>query len=309
MTDQKFDSIIFDCDGVLVDITDSYDKTIDKTCRYILKKFYNIDAITIDAKIIDGFKASGGFNDEVDLTFACILILYTANKLEKNADPRQFLYTVIEHADKTGISSVQTYLESLFDISTILSELGSLESRHDNLVYSTFDQFFFGPELYQKLFSKESNFSESGMIHNDKIIISQNLIKTLQKTFGTKLAIVSGRGLESIRYTLQNPILNSFDLNSSAFLEDEPRELAKPNPATLIRAIKSMGSYHCLYVGDSMEDYLMAKGATNAQSLTTFCAVIGTSKNPEQKRKLFEDLGVDIIVDSIHDIPKVLNLV
>ena len=28
---QKFDSIIFDCDGVLVDITESYDLAIDKT--------------------------------------------------------------------------------------------------------------------------------------------------------------------------------------------------------------------------------------------------------------------------------------
>ena len=83
MNNQKFDSIIFDCDGVLIDITQSYDKTIDKTCRYVLKEFAGIDSITIDHKIIDGFKASGGFNDEVDLTYAAILSLYTANKLNK----------------------------------------------------------------------------------------------------------------------------------------------------------------------------------------------------------------------------------
>ena len=35
---QKFDSVIFDCDGVLVDITQSYDETIDKTCRYVRKR-------------------------------------------------------------------------------------------------------------------------------------------------------------------------------------------------------------------------------------------------------------------------------
>ena len=175
MNDQKFDSIIFDCDGVLVDITESYDKTIDKTCSYILEKIAGISSIPIDHKIIDGFKESGGFNDEVDLTYACIISLYTANKLQKKE--KEFLFQVINNADKTGITSVQKYLESFSDISEFISRLGSLENRHDNLVYSIFDQIFFGPQLYQKLFKKNSIFSESsGMINNDKIIVSKNLI-------------------------------------------------------------------------------------------------------------------------------------
>jgi len=65
----KSDTIIFDCDGVLIDITQSYDLAIIKTTQYVLKNLGNInDAIDIDFKIIDGFKSTGGFNDEVDLT-------------------------------------------------------------------------------------------------------------------------------------------------------------------------------------------------------------------------------------------------
>lgn len=306
MSNQKFDSIIFDCDGVLVDITQSYDKTIDKTCRYVLKEFAGIDSITIDHKIIDGFKASGGFNDEVDLTYAAILSLYASNKLGK--EPLEFVYEVISNADKTGIRSVQSYLESICDISEFLSKLGSLDDRHNNPVYSIFDQLFFGPELYEKLFDKQSKFSEEGMISNDKVILSVSFLETLQKEFGKKLAVVTGRGIESIRYSLKD-MLNYFDTKSSAFLEDEPRELAKPNPAALIRAIKSMESKNCLYVGDSMEDYIMAKDATQEGHPTTFCAIVGTSTNPEDRRRLFSDSGVDMILESINDIPKVLNLV
>ncbi|MFB5632084.1 MAG: phosphatase, partial [Nitrosopumilus sp.] len=139
MNNQKFDSIIFDCDGVLVDITQSYDKTIDKTCRYVLKEFAEIDSIQIDHKIIDGFKASGGFNDEVDLTYAAVLSLYASNKLNK--EPLEFVYEVILNADKTGIRSVQSYIQSCCDISEFLSKLGSLGDRHNNPVYSIFDQF------------------------------------------------------------------------------------------------------------------------------------------------------------------------
>lgn len=306
MNNKKFDSIIFDCDGVLVDITQSYDKTIDKTCRYVLKEFAGIDSLTIDHKIIDGFKASGGFNDEVDLTYAAVLSLYAADKL--NEDPSEFICKVISKTDKTGIQSVQNYVESVCDISEFLSKLGSLDDRHSNPVYSIFDQIFFGPELYAKLFGKPSMFSEKGMISNDKVILSVSLLKTLQKEFGKKLAVVTGRGVESIRYSLKD-MLNYFDVNSSAFLEDEPRELAKPNPATLIRAIQTMKSQNCLYVGDSMEDYMMAKDATAAGKHTTFCAIVGTSTNPEDRRNLFAKSGVEMILESINDIPKVLNLV
>ena len=79
------DSIIFDCDGVLIDITKSYDLAIIQTTQYVLKNFAKIDnAIDVDFKIIDGFKATGGFNDEVDLTYAAIITLVAANLLKKD---------------------------------------------------------------------------------------------------------------------------------------------------------------------------------------------------------------------------------
>ena len=60
---QSIDSIVFDCDGVLIDITESYDLAIQKTVDYVLKEFANItNSISITAEIIDGFKATGGTN-------------------------------------------------------------------------------------------------------------------------------------------------------------------------------------------------------------------------------------------------------
>ena len=39
----KFDSIIFDCDGVLVDIRNSYDEAINKTISAIMKELFDDD--------------------------------------------------------------------------------------------------------------------------------------------------------------------------------------------------------------------------------------------------------------------------
>jgi len=42
MKANEFDSIIFDCDGVLIDVTESYDTTINKTISYAVKEMSDI---------------------------------------------------------------------------------------------------------------------------------------------------------------------------------------------------------------------------------------------------------------------------
>ncbi len=304
----EFDSIIFDCDGVLIDVTNSYDNAIIKTTDFVLKNFANVfNATLITRQIIDEFKKTGGFNDEVDLTYASIISLTAANNLNK--DGTKFILEVIENANQTGISSVEKYLDKLnADVSDIRKKL-SYPGRHsENLLYSVFDQLFYGETLYQKLFNKKSQFNEKGFIDNDKVLVSKELLDNLRKKFDDKTAIVTGRGLDSISYSLKE-LLNQFNIKNSVFLEDESRDLAKPNPEALLRSIRGLNSSHCLYVGDSMEDLIMAQKATEIGKKTTFCGIIGTSNNPSEKRSFFEKNGAILILDSIQLLPKVLNLV
>ena len=302
----EIDGIIFDCDGVLIDVSKSYDLTILKTTRYFLENFAKIyDSIDIDFKIIDGFKSTGGFNDEVDLTYAAIISIVAAKKLEK--DQTNFIFDVINNADSSGILSVEKYLENQVDISDIKKQLSYPGEHHKNPLYQIFDQLFYGPELYQKLFGNSSKFSEPGLIEQDDVILNNSLLEKLQKRFDTKIAIVTGRGKESISYSLKT-LLQKFDLKNSVFLEDESRELAKPNPQPLINSIKGMNCVLTLYVGDSMEDFIIAKKVTEFGCKTIFCGIIGTSKNPQEKLELFQRNGAILVLDSINLLPNVLNL-
>ncbi|MCH9658920.1 HAD hydrolase-like protein [archaeon] len=302
----QIDAIIFDCDGVLIDITKSYDLAIIKTTQYVLKNFAKIDdAIEVDFKIIDGFKSTGGFNDEVDLTYAAILSLAAATKSKK--DQMEFIFNVIKNADSSGIASVEKYVENSVDISEIKKILSYPGTHDENLLYQIFDQFFYGPELYGKLFKNTSRFSEPGLIEQDDVILNHSLIKKLQNRFNSKIAMVTGRGNESVRYSLKE-MLDKFDLKNSVFLEDESRDLAKPNPKPLMDSIKGMGSTCTLYVGDSMEDFIMAKKVTELGCDAVFCGIIGTSKDPLEKLDLFEQNDAILVLDSIHLLPKVLNL-
>jgi len=301
------DAIIFDCDGVLINIKNSYDQAITKTTEYVLKKYGKIsNPLQITSEIIEAFKETGGFNDEVDVTYASILSLIAASKL--NNDAKEFIIKVITNADSTGIKSVEKYLDGLtVDISSMKKILNFPGKHSENLLYSIFDQIFYGPELYIKLFGKQSEFSQSGLIENDVVIVSDKILDVLKKKFGDKIAIVTGRGIESIRYSLKE-LLEKFNIENSVFLEDEQREFAKPNPESLLRSIRGLQAKHVLYVGDSMEDFVMAKKATEQGFKTTFCGIMGTSKNPEQKKTFFEQNGVLLILDSILKIPNILNL-
>ncbi len=302
----EIDTIIFDCDGVLIDITKSYDLAIIKTTQYVLKNFAKInDSIDVNFKIIDGFKSTGGFNDEVDLAYAAILSLVAAKKLKK--DQTIFIFNVIENSDSSGIVSIEKYIENLVDVSEIKKILSYPGTHDQNPLYQIFDQFFYGPKLYQKLFKNPSKFSEPGLIEQDDVILNDSLIEKLQKRFNSKIAMVTGRGKESVRYSLKE-MLDEFDLENSVFLEDELRELAKPNPKPLMDSIRGMNSASTLYVGDSMEDFIMAKRVTELGHKTVFCGIMGTSKNPLEKLDLFERNDAILVLDSIHLLPKVLNL-
>jgi len=306
---KSLDGIIFDCDGVLIDVSNSYDLAIKKTTDFIVKKFAKInESNVVNTQMIDGFKATGGFNDEVDVTYAMIISVVAAKKLRKSFS--EFIFDVINNSDQSGITSVEKYLDILkVDLSEIRKKLAYPGSRYTNILSSIFDEIFYGSELFYQLYKKKPDFFDGkGLIENDIILVKKQLVDSLKKKFGKKLAIVSGRGVISAGYSLKE-LFEEFDLKNSKFLEDEPRELAKPNPQSLISSIKGLGSTCTLVVGDSTEDYIMAKKSDEMGNKTIFCGIYGTSKDPETKRKLFEKKNVEIILETIDLIPKALNLV
>ncbi len=306
---KNLDAVIFDCDGVLIDITNSYDLAIKKTVDFVLKEMASIDQPNIvSSKMIEGLKATGGFNDEVDTTYSLILSVVSAQKLNRTAS--EFIFDVIKNADQTGILSVEKYLDTLdVDISEIRKKLAYPGSHDTNPLYSRFDEMFYGTNLYYKLYKRKPQFfNGKGLIDNDIVLLRKELIEKLRKKFGKKISIISGRGFVSTKYSLKT-LFDEFDLKNSRFLEDESREFAKPNPQPLISSIKGLESSCCMFVGDSVEDFIMARKSDELGNRTIFCAIYGTSKDPETKRNLFEQKNADIILKSIDLIPKALNLV
>lgn len=306
---KQLDSIVFDCDGVLIDVSNSYDLAIKKTVDFIIKEMAQVnESGLVTTSMIEGFKATGGFNDEIDVTYALILSVVSAKK--KNEPFPKFVLRVIENADQTGIKSVEKYIDNInIDVFDIRKKLAYPSKKFQNPLSSIFDEMFYGSELYLQLYKRKPQFFDGlGLIENDIVLLNKDLAQSLHDKFDKKIAIVTGRGLLSAKYSLKD-LFDEFDLINSRFLEDEPREMAKPNPQSLISAINGMNGKNSLYVGDSMEDYIMARKANESGIPTIFCGVYGTSKDQNAKRSLFESNNADMIVKSIDLIPKTLNLV
>jgi len=305
---QKFDSIIFDCDGVLVDIRNSYDHAINKTISAIMKELFN-DKIgnIVTSKIHFGLKSVGGFNDEVAVVYAIVMTLVASKKSKINFE--KLIVDVIDNATESGITSIDDYFKNQnIDLMEIKTKLDYENSRKVSYIHRIFNQLFYGPKLYEEIFNETSQFSEKPLIDLDSIVLDNNLMSKLKNRFGSKVTTVTGRGKFAFSYSMKN-FLDNFDMKNSVFLEDRPLNLAKPNPESLIESISKINSKCSLYIGDSMEDLLMVQKCQEKGHDVSFCGIYGSSDEPELKYELFQKNKASFILESIQELPKALNLV
>jgi len=305
---QKFDSVIFDCDGVLVDIRNSYDHAINKTISAIMNELFD-DKVSdiVTSKILYGLKATGGFNDEVAVVYAVVMTLVASKK--SNTEFKKLIIDVIDNANEFGINSIDNYFSSQnIDLAEIKSKLDYENSRKISYVHKIFNQLFYGPTLYGEIFNEKSQFTEKPLIDLDNIVLDDNLMSKLKTRFGTKISTVTGRGNFAFSYSMKN-FLDNFDIKNSVFLEDRPLNLAKPNPESLIESISGINSKCSLYIGDSMEDLMMVEKCKEHGYDVSFCGIYGSSDEPELKYELFQKNNASFILESIKELPKALNLV
>jgi phosphoglycolate phosphatase-like HAD superfamily hydrolase len=306
--DAVMDCLLFDIDGVLVDIRKSYNSAIKKTAEYMLKSitgrsFRNL----VTDQIILKFRQSGGFNNDTDTTYA--ITLATLAKAPKSiAEGRRFLAKVAENADESGYISVEKFL-STYDIEKWKSLLAYPAPVQESTLARVFDELFYGPELFRKQNHLEPKHWTAGrpLIKNDRLAASAKTMKKLNEMFDGNLAIVSGRSRLAAEYSL-SPVMKYFNIDACVFLEDEKREYAKPNPYAIKRAMKAMNAQSAVYAGDSAEDLLMARRAEKETGAKiAFVGVYGYSPQPSKTRAKFRQEGVEAMAKSANQLPSIVS--
>jgi len=307
----EYEAIIFDIDGVLIDVINSYNQTIAKTIEHILNNRFNISLADFPTEeLISKFRHTGGFNNDIDTAYSMILTIVYCKLMEKSGinEIYGFFIELLNKLDDKGIISVEKELEKYGKIEDIIIKLNY--PKEDNIISTIFNEIFYGPELFRMQFKKDPKYYfDEPLIKNDKLIIHESTIKDLSKKFNGNLILISGRSKISAYFTL-NDILNYFIKDACIFLEDEKREYSKPSPYAIHKVFNHLNLKSAIYVGDSIEDLLMVKkfkAETRCEKIV-FCGVYGKNTNfSEPLKKLFEIKGADFMVETVNDIPNILN--
>jgi HAD superfamily phosphatase len=304
---------LFDIDGVLVDVRRSYNLAIKKTVEFVMNNMTGISHTgqLVPDTLILKFKQTGGFNNEIDITYAIILALMSVPFIDWNSNKGDFLFTVAENADETGTVSVEEYLSSLCTSSHI-------KKLKEDLMYpapvgvsqlaTVFDELFYGPTLFRKQHKIEPRYyCGKPLIDNDEIVIRKQTIKAISEKLSGSVALISGRSRLAAQYSLRSTF-NMFDQKASVFLEDESRKHWKPSPYSIKKAITHFGAKTSFYVGDSVEDLYMIKKAEKDMNVKIlFIGVYGCSVQPEDTIRKFNENNVAIIIENVNCLAELMK--
>jgi len=299
-------AIILDCDGTLVDISESYNACIKHTVGFFLEKldnkpWYNF----VTDRLIQILRASGGFNNDIDTSYVCILMAL-ASKSNSIEDAREFAYKIASKSDARGIVSIEEALSN-YDIHYPKNVLNYPSK--ESILIRTFDEFFYGKELFKQIYGIDSNI-DHGFIEYDRLIITNDTLEYLKNKFNDNIAIVSGRSKIATKYTLKN-MINKFNLNASVFIEDEERNgnkmMSKPSPYSLIRSLELMNVNKAICVGDSVEDLLMSKNAKKYGYDISFIGIYENGLDSNKQLSIFTELNADIIIRNVNLLPNVIK--
>jgi HAD superfamily phosphatase len=305
--------IIFDIDGTLIDTRESYNKSIKKTVQFLVKYIdiskENLGKIVSD-ELIFKFRKSGMFNNDIDTSYALVLSILCGPP--KKSDLLFFIENIAQNTSSKGIKSVENYLKDyseirLKQIKKLLRYPGDVNT---SIIARAFDEYFYGPQLFKKQHGTNSKYySGRPLIENDILLATNSTLKKISNMFDMRTGIVSGRSRIAAEYSLKS-VFEFFDMKGSVYLEDEKREMGKPNPSALIKSVKSFGVSNAFYVGDSAEDLFMVQRARKISNLDIkLIGVCASNASSNQIRSLFTSNGTSLIVKNINELPNILNKV
>lgn len=284
------DAVILDIDGVLVEVSDSYRRAIVESLEHVYGE-------SIEYEHIQLFKDAGGFNNDWDLTYAAALYL-----LARREKPELSIetYTGLIAASGGGLLAAETAIADELDPASrekVLSEWDTERLR------DVFQQLYLGRDLYCELEGDDPDLDTEGFIHDEPVLLDPDTREALE---AWPLGIITGRPAAEADIALERVGLDIPD--DQRFTMDDWEE-GKPDPKALLTLADRLHADRSVFVGDTLDDIHTAVNADEASTSQTYHAVgvlTGGLTGREGRRK-YRSAGADVIVDSINDLPELLD--
>jgi phosphoglycolate phosphatase-like HAD superfamily hydrolase len=328
---QNKNLIVFDMDGVLIDVSKSYRDSVRQTAKLFFKNAPASEKLPEPLfRLTDlaAVKHSGGLNNDWDLS--CLVINLLFNLIEKppvceSKDPWERYHETISQCD---LSTLIEFLESTQKPLSVLLQrtektknpfiygLYAGDVGSGNIIKHIFQEVYLGKALFETTYGVPPRFyHDEGFIHREKLLIDTGILDELSKN--NFLAIATGRPRAEADYPL-----NRFDLKKyfskvlalEDCLEEEERlarkdgkkvSLSKPDPFMLdaIAADQSNPVAGYFYIGDMPDDMSAAKRSEAGYK------GIGLTLSAPDKASLIKELqraGADYIIEDFNQLKSLL---
>jgi HAD superfamily hydrolase (TIGR01548 family) len=284
------DAVILDIDGVLVDVADSYRRAIVESIEYVYGDTIEYDDIQL-------FKNAGGFNNDWELTYAAAL--YVLARREK---PRLSIetYTGLIAASGGGPTAAETAIADELDPASrekILAEWDRTRLR------DVFQQLYLGSALYRELEGEEPDLDTEGFIHDEPVLLTDETRRALETW---PLGVLTGRPAAEAEIALDRVGLSIPE--EHRFTMDD-WEAGKPDPHALIELADRLGADRPVFAGDTLDDIRTVNNAAEVDPSRTYhgVGVLTGGLSGEKGRRKYRSAGADIIIESINDLPDLLE--
>ena len=279
--DFSMDLLIFDMDGVLIDVSRSYRETIQRTVDIYLETCLGVGrgkGRLVTKEDIFLFKSAGGFNNDWDLTSSLLLYLLSISGFPPSPRRKQFssVGEVVSHL-KTRSSNLNkniTHLIQRKNLPPFIREVklagGGLKGvrkalkdswegwvyrdgdlNRENVVKRIFQEVYLGKNFTSFYRLPPLFYKKQGLYLQERLIIPKGILSSLRKRY--RLGIASGRPRFEAELALKRfRLLPYFDsvVTLDECHEEENRifrttrrkvKYTKPHPYSLLRVAQEIG--------------------------------------------------------------------
>lgn len=245
----RLDVLVFDIDGVLIDVSESYRNATRQTVQLYLETCLGLPpwrGDLISHEDVAAFKLVGGFNNDWDLTTGILKYFLTQLKPQPAAylSPKTNSEEVMNFLHEAG-SHIETTVAAMRQQKDILSFTQKLKTvgsglkavwkvlgerndhllfargnlRHTNLVKRIFQELYLGEAYFDREYGESPLiYNGPGLIQRERLIISPHVLAALEKRVA--LGIATGRPRNEAVCALEAAnVLNRF--HSLVALEDK----------------------------------------------------------------------------------------
>ncbi|MCY0884699.1 MAG: haloacid dehalogenase [Firmicutes bacterium] len=304
MQAQVADVVVFDVDGVLMDVHGSYPVVISRAVdAFLAEQGFVADpgTVAITPEETRLFKAAGGFNSDWQLAQGGALVYLVKGRLAgtrsvdalRAAEPGLEVITRQVAQRGGGLSGLLQVLEPLLDA----RDWQAAREEWDRDRVTRLCQEYYAGERCEEIFGVPAlTVRERGLLWNERPLVSPRTLERLPFRYG----IYTGRNFRETLAALE--IAGLVPLFPPEAMITEDAGVRKPNPEGLFRIARALEPRLMVYAGDNLDDWQTAARYESERALDDppclFAGVLGGSPGAVAEQ-LFRDRGVGLLTTGV----------